>query len=322
MTEEAAVDWLLTPESEDTEADADEAPERTEAEDTEADEDAREDADDTEADEADDEDEDDADEDADDDSDEEEQTEGQTFRVKVDGQEVSVTLDELKRGYSGQAYIQKGMEEAKQFQSRLKQAAEAMAQERQQFLQLYEQAQQTGFKPAPQPPKREMMQNDPIGYMEARAQYEDDLQAYQQEQEQVQLYQQRQQQMTQAQRSERLKQEAQRLIEAIPELGDATKAPKIRERLVNVATAEYGMTAEEVDSIADSRFLRVLHDAAQYQAIRAGKAEAKQPRATQKVVTKPKGRATTAKRTQAQKQLQRAMKTQSDEDWVNVLLQS
>jgi len=172
MTEEAAVDWLLTPESEEPEAETDEAPERTEAEEPEADEDAREDAEDTEDEaeaESDDEDEDDADEDADDDSDEEEQTEAQTFRVKVDGQEVSVTLDELKRGYSGQAYIQKGMEEAKQFQARLKQAAEAMAQERQQFLQLYEQAQQTGFKPAPQPPAREMMQNDPIGYMERSA---------------------------------------------------------------------------------------------------------------------------------------------------------
>ena len=33
--------------------------------------------------------------------------EPETYMVKVDGQELEVTLDELKRGYSGQKYIQK-----------------------------------------------------------------------------------------------------------------------------------------------------------------------------------------------------------------------
>ena len=37
--------------------------------------------------------------------------EPQTFAVKVDGREMRVTLDELTRGYSGQAFIQKGMQE-------------------------------------------------------------------------------------------------------------------------------------------------------------------------------------------------------------------
>ena len=31
------------------------------------------------------------------------------YQVKIDGEDREVTLDELKRGYSGQKYIQKGM---------------------------------------------------------------------------------------------------------------------------------------------------------------------------------------------------------------------
>ena len=40
------------------------------------------------------------------------QSGSETFVVKVDGEQVEVTLDDLKRDYSGQAYIQKGMREA------------------------------------------------------------------------------------------------------------------------------------------------------------------------------------------------------------------
>ena len=34
------------------------------------------------------------------------------YTVKFDGKEIAVTLDDLKRSFSGQAYIQKGMQEA------------------------------------------------------------------------------------------------------------------------------------------------------------------------------------------------------------------
>ena len=37
--------------------------------------------------------------------------ESQTFTVKIDGEEKAVTLDELKQGFSGQKFVQKGMQE-------------------------------------------------------------------------------------------------------------------------------------------------------------------------------------------------------------------
>ena len=35
----------------------------------------------------------------------------QSFTVKIDGEEKAVTLEELKQGFSGQKYVQKGMQE-------------------------------------------------------------------------------------------------------------------------------------------------------------------------------------------------------------------
>ncbi len=319
MTEDTAVDWLLSPESPEPEEETAEAPaEPTQADDTEAEDDAPDD----EAENTDDEDSDDADSDEDDDAedDDEEEQPAERYTVKVDGEEKQVTLDELKRGYSGQAYIQQGMEKAKQFEKQLLEEKQTLQQERQVLMQAYEQANSTGFIPAPQPPARELLDQDPIAYMEAEADYRSNLQAYQQQQQQMQYLQQRNQQETQAEQRKRLQSEMEKLTTMIPEFGDAEKAPKLKERLVKNASEHYGYTADEVEQVDDARAIAVLNDAMAYRELMAGKQAAKQPREQAKAVTKPKGKAAVGKRQQAQKQMQKAQKTQSDDDWVNVLL--
>lgn len=329
MDEHAAVDWLLTPETKEPEAEADEAPQNeTEAEETEADDVAPDEAentdDDAEAEDAEadsDEDEDDAEEDTDSDDDEEQPADDQTFTVSVDGETREVTLDELKRGYSGQAYIQKGMEQAKQLQKQLQEQAQAVQQERQTIFQMYQQAQQTGFQPAPEPPKRELLENDPIAYMEAEAKYRDDLLAYQQQQQQVQYLQHREEQARQAQMHQHLESEMQRLMQVLPEFGDAKKAPELRDRLTKSAVKYFNYSPEEVNQVADHRAIKVLNDAIAYRELMDGKQAARKPQERAKAVTKPRGKSQQAsKRMKAQKAMQRAMRTQSDEDWVNVLL--
>ena len=57
--------------------------------------------------------------------------EGQKFTVKVDGQEVAVTLDELKQGYSGQKYVQRGMQEAAMQRKQAEEVYNALLNERQ-----------------------------------------------------------------------------------------------------------------------------------------------------------------------------------------------
>ena len=323
MNDDAAVNWLLSPESPEPEEETAEAPQdETEADETEAEDDAPDEAENTEEEESEGDEEAEADSDEDDEAedDDDEEQPADRYTVKVDGEEREVTLDELKRGYSGQAYIQQGMEKAKQFQKELQEQSQAMQQERQVLLQMYQQAQQTGFIPAPEPPARELLDSDPIAYMEAEADYRDNLQKYQQQQQQVQYLQQRDQHMSQEQMHKHLQSEMEKLTKLVPEFGDAEKAPKLKERLVKSAAEYFDYTPEEVEQVSDARAIAVLNDAIAYRELKAGKQAAKKPREQQKAVTKPKGKAAVGKRQQAQKQLQRAMSSQSDDDWVNVLL--
>ncbi|MDD9727235.1 hypothetical protein PVV74_17375 [Roseovarius sp. SK2] len=348
MNEDAAVDWLLSPESPEPETDTDEAPqEETEAEEVEAKGDEPDEAENTDEEEAEgedaeadsEEDEDDDQEDTDDDPDawtfttasgqQVTLSEGDyldlpdntPIRYKVDGEWVTGTLGERRREESGQAYIQQGMEKAKQFEKQLIEQSQAMQQERQLLAQMYQQAQQTGFKPAPEPPARELLDQDLYAYMEADAQYREDLQAYQQQQRQMQYLQQREEEHLYQQEQKHLASEMERLTQLVPEFGDAKKAPELREKLTKSAAEYYEYTPEEVNQVNDARAIAVLKDAIAYRELKAGKQAAKQPREKAKAVTKPSGkRRDGGKRAQAQKQLQKARQTQSDDDWVNVLL--
>ena len=63
------------------------------------------------------------------------------FTVKVDGQEVKVPLEDLKRSYSGQAYIQKGMQEAASAKKEAEGVYLALLEERQKTSELLTQLQ-------------------------------------------------------------------------------------------------------------------------------------------------------------------------------------
>lgn len=194
--------------------------------------------------------------------------------VKVDGKEVEVTLDELKQGYSGQKYVQKGMQEAAQQRKEAEGVYEALLNERKQINQLYQQLQQGGVAQAPTPPSRELFDSDPIGYMEQKMNYDESKARYDQQMAQLQQVSQQSTQAEKVAKQTYLKQEMQTLQEKIPEFGDSNKASKIKERLVQVGREHYGYTPEEIGQVMDHRAIQVLHDAMKYRDIMSGKAKA------------------------------------------------
>lgn len=294
-------------ESDETEVEQDdEAPEER----TEADDDAG-DADD-EADEAetDDDDDRDADEEAPDES---------LYTITVDGEEKQVTLDELKRGYSGQSYIQKGMREAAEMRKRAETETQQAQQLSQALIQMYQQVQTQGFKAPPKPPTPEMAQEDPIGYMQEKAKYDIEVQQFQAERQQMSQLWQYHQQQTEAQRAERLQAEAQRLIEQIPELGDAKKAPEIRNKLMKTGADIYGFSEAELGQIEDSRALSVLYDAMRYRELQStGKERAAEKAKNARPFVKPSARRATGPR--KRDAAERMKKTGSIDDVANYLI--
>jgi leucyl aminopeptidase len=230
--------------------------------------------------------------DTEDDEDEEsEETDAQetpkTFSVKVDGKETQVTLDELKRSFSGNAYIQKGMQEAAAVRKEAENLYYTLQNERQQILATLENVQQQGIMKAPQAPDIRMLDSDPIGYMQEKAKYEVRAQEFQAQQRQLHEQSQRQTALQEQARQVELQEQARLLIEAIPEFAHPEKAAALKTNLVQFAS-KYRLSAEEVASTVDSRLVRVLYDAYRYDQLSAVKDKAKKPEPPRNVKPTPR----------------------------------
>ena len=208
-----------------------------------------------------------------------------TFTVKIDGTEVEVTLDELQRGYSGQKYIQKGMQEVADLRKKAETANATLASAGEAVLALYQQMQTPGFAQAPTPPDEAMLESDPIGYTQDEARYRKALEKYQQDMSQVQHTLAHQQQAQQQAQQAYLEREMETLRQVMPEFADPEKATKTRDSMLRMGTEIYGYQPEEISAVMDHRAIRVLNDAIKYQEIMRGK-----DKAVEKATKAPRGK--------------------------------
>jgi hypothetical protein len=223
------------------------------------------------------------DEESEDESDDEEEDEKEdtdsagkqdpVFTVKIDGTDKQVTLSELKRGYGGQQFVQKGMQEAASQRKQAEEVYAALLNERQQIAQLYQQIQGGQIATPPKAPSREMFDSDPLGYMEAKMNFDEDVAKYQQQNEKFQELSAQQSQAEQSARQAYLMREVENLKTVIPELGNPERAGKFKEQIL-IAGQAYGYTAEEISQVVESRALHVLRDAMKYREIMNGKKKA------------------------------------------------
>jgi hypothetical protein len=250
------------------------------------------------------------------------------YTVKVDGEERSVNLEELSRGYSGQEYIKKGMQDVAEgrritaeAQSKIKEYATAMQQERQALAQLATQAKQEGLIPHPTEPTRELFQADPIGYAEAQIDYNEGLKAYNEQQNQINHHQQQAQVQYQQEHQSLVQSNLNSLYEAIPAFRDAEEAPKLVAKLTKYAVEKLGYTAQEVQANVDYRRVVELNRLYELDNIQSGKKAAKVTRQTPKSIKRSTGNKVAGKQLQRQKQLAKAKRTQNPEDFLTLLFE-
>lgn len=226
------------------------------------------DDDEPESDDADDE----GDEDYEDDVDEAEddqEPETELYTVKVDGVETQVTLEDLKQGYSGQKYVQQGMQKAAEARKEAEDVYTALMQERQNLANIVQQVQQGALAP-PQEPSRDLFDSDPIGYMEAKMNYDEQMKVYNQNVQVVQQQMANQSQAEEQARGRYITEEAYRLVEALPELADPKKLEGFQGR-IRKAGEKFGYSKEELAAITSHRDMLVLDAAAKYMALQDGK---------------------------------------------------
>jgi len=193
-----------------------------------------------------------------DDGPEPEAQEPELLTVKVDGKELQVTLDELRRGYSGQAYIQQRMKEVADARKEIDAYREAVAQERAYAAELVQRYQQSQSQQAPAKPSKDLLSSDPLRYHEEKALYDEWVEE-QRDLEAQHHFLTAKQAEEQAQRERQyLATEAQAMVAKIPEMADPKKAPVLKKALIDTAN-RYGYTAEEVGSLMDHRAVHILY---------------------------------------------------------------
>jgi hypothetical protein len=125
--------------------------------------------------------------------------------------------------------------------------------------------------------------NDPVGYIEETALYQERMKMLNG------LWQQKQQeehQLTEKQQgdlADYVAQQKQQLLQKLPHLKDEGKREAFRKDIADIGGKVYGVTSEEVNTIADARYMQILHDAIAYQ-----KLKAKAASVPQQVAAKPR----------------------------------
>ena len=225
-----------------------------------------------------------------DDEDQEEyesQVEPETYSVKVNGQESQVTLDDLKQGYSGQKFVQQGMQDVANKRKEAENVYEALNNERQQLAQIHQQLQNGGVAQPPTKPSKELFEADPIGYMQENLDYEEKKANWDKQMAQLQHVSQQNSVAQQSARQAFLREQMQILQKDIPEFADEKTGQKLKDKLVSIGVKHYGYSNAEIEQITDHRAINVLNDARKYQDIKAGKSKAEVKTKGKKPVVKP-----------------------------------
>jgi len=266
-----AVEALLAQESETAEVETTDT-ETEEVEDDEVEEAEVEDSDDDADDADDDEDEYEGDE-GEADSDEQDDSAGsETYTVKVDGVDVEATLQDLIKSYSGQRYINQGMQKASELKKQAEQAYNGLIQQRAQLDQYSQQVSQNGLVPKPIAPTRALFTDDPLGYLDADLRYKEDMGLYQADQNQL-AHNHRAMQEAQAETNQaNLQYQQEELKRLIPDFADAKKAKKLKDNLIKHGGTR-GFTEAELRSVVDARTMRTLHESMLYQQSLEGKSD-------------------------------------------------
>tara|TARA_R110001632_G_scaffold178686_1_gene298454 strand:+ start:1072 stop:2079 length:1008 start_codon:yes stop_codon:yes gene_type:complete len=234
------------------------------------------------------------------------------LEVKSDGQLKKVTLQELKRGYAGQDYVQKGMEQNANQRKEIEQLNQTMQQERAQFLQRLDQIENGNFSQLPQKPSKELQNSDPLGYLEQMEEYREksvEFEKLRNEGNQV-----REQQTAQEAQSQQayISQQAEILKQEIPELRDPEKSKKLLSDIHATATGYYGVPEEIVGALSHGWEFKIMRDAVAYQKLQGTRQKVAEKSKTARPMVRPGAKRTEDGQAKKRQQVRSRMKKSGD----------
>jgi len=191
----------------------------------------------------------------------EEQEQPQTFSVKIDGKEVSVTLDELQKGYSRTQDYTRKTQQIAEVRKQVEQETQAVRAEREQYAQLLGALQAQLQSSEPQVDLDRLYHEDPIEWVRQKEVLRDRQEkAYAIQAEQQRLYQLSQQEQQQS-IQQHLESQKDALLAALPEWKDPKKA-KLEKAMLIESAKSAGFSDEDLKSVYDHRLVLLLRKAA------------------------------------------------------------
>jgi hypothetical protein len=252
----------------------------------------------------------DAEEDAlDEDDQEDDQETPDTYTVKVDGENVEVTLEEALAGYQRQGAFTKRMQELSEGRKALEAEASVVRQNRDKYAQGLELLSNHLQSVQAQEPDWDRLYNELDAKEYARAvqlhnERKNDLAAVEAERGEIHRQQAAE---NQAAFQQHLVTEKQRLLDVIPAWQDETRMKKERAAVVNYAKT-LGYTAEEIQVASDHRAVKALYDSWRLSTLNketdvAKKKVRKAPKMAKAGTPRPKGESQTRRKKQLSQRL-------------------
>jgi hypothetical protein len=217
----------------------------------------------------------------------------QKFRVKVDGEEVEVPLDELLKGYSRTADYTRKTQAIAEARKQAEAEAALAREERQRYAQTL--AALDGTLKSLQPPEIDwdrLYQENPVEWVRQRelVRSRQEQAAWVQAQKQALVEKQQVEERVEAEKT--LEAERGKLLEALPEWRDADKARTEKAKIVSYATERLGFSVEEISDIYDARAVLALRKAMMFDELMS-KRDQMRPKIMQKAKPMKAGAAST-----------------------------
>jgi len=179
-----------------------------------------------------------------------------SYKVKIDGEEVEVTLDELQSGYSRQQDYTRKTQELSQQRKLIEQQQQELAQRDAIYAQLLPKLEaQLSADLANEPDWNKLYEDDPVGYVREKQLWDERKEKLKATQAENQRLQQEAAVKQQEQIAKFVEYGQQKLLEIIPEWKNQEIAQQEKLAIRDFAVNTLGYTAQEMDAIYDYRAL-------------------------------------------------------------------
>jgi len=196
--------------------------------------------------------------------------------VKVDGQELEVTLDELVNGYSRQRDYTRKTQELSTLRKEIEQRQNELAEKDAVYSELLPRLEQTlsnGFEQ--EPDWNVLKETDPVAYLTERDAWNDRKQKLEAAKAERQRVEQERLQEQQQKLAEFVQEGQKKVLEEIPEWKDSELKAQEEREIVNYGINKLGFSPEEMAQVYDYRILLMARNAWLYD--KANEAVKKKP---------------------------------------------